>query len=45
MVKLGKRLKTARQGVDREKFYAIDEAIKLVKDRAKAKFDETVRSR
>ncbi|HEY7083175.1 MAG TPA: 50S ribosomal protein L1 [Hyphomicrobiaceae bacterium] len=42
MVKLGKRLKTARQGVDREKFYAIDEAIKLVKDRAKAKFDETV---
>jgi len=42
MAKLGKRLKTARQGVDREKFYAIDEAIKLVKDRAKAKFDETV---
>src|SRR6516164_6662150 len=42
IVKLGKRLKTARQGVDREKFYAIDEAIKLVKDRAKAKFDETV---
>ena len=42
MVKLGKRLKTARQGVDREKFYAVDEAIKLVKDRAKAKFDETV---
>jgi large subunit ribosomal protein L1 len=42
MAKLGKRLKTARQGVDRVKFYAIDEAIKLVKDRAKAKFDETV---
>jgi large subunit ribosomal protein L1 len=42
MAKLGKRLKVARQGVDREKFYAIDEAIKLVKDRAKAKFDETV---
>ena len=42
MAKLGKRLKTARQGVDREKFYAIDEAIKLVKGRAKAKFDETV---
>jgi large subunit ribosomal protein L1 len=42
MAKLGKRLKAARQGVDREKFYAIDEAIKLVKDRAKAKFDETV---
>jgi large subunit ribosomal protein L1 len=42
MANLGKRLKSARQGVDREKFYAIDEAIKLVKDRAKAKFDETV---
>ena len=42
MAKLGKRLKAARQGVDREQFYAIDEAIKLVKDRAKAKFDETV---
>ena len=42
MAKLGKRLKAARQGVDREKFYPIDEAIKLVKDRAKAKFDETV---
>src|SRR5262244_1105776 len=42
MAKIGKRLKAARQGVDREKFYAIDEAIRLVKDRAKAKFDETV---
>jgi large subunit ribosomal protein L1 len=42
MTKPGKRLKSARQGVDREKFYAIDDAIKLVKDRAKAKFDETV---
>src|SRR6516164_50425 len=42
MAKLGKRLKAARQGVDREKFYPIDEAIKLVKGRAKAKFDETV---
>jgi large subunit ribosomal protein L1 len=42
MAKLGKRLKSARQGVDREKFYAVDDAIKLVKDRAKAKFDETV---
>jgi large subunit ribosomal protein L1 len=42
MAKIGKRLKSARQGVDREKFYPIDEAIKLVKERAKAKFDETV---
>src|SRR5262249_56283948 len=42
MAKIGKRLKAARQGVDREQFYAIDEAIKLVKARAKARFDETV---
>jgi large subunit ribosomal protein L1 len=42
MANLGKRLKAAREGVNREKFYAIDEAVKLVKSRAKAKFDETV---
>jgi len=42
MTMIGKRLKKAREGVDREKFYAIDEAIKVVKERAKAKFDETV---
>jgi large subunit ribosomal protein L1 len=42
MTTIGKRLKKAREGVDREKFYAIDEAIKVVKERAKAKFDETV---
>jgi large subunit ribosomal protein L1 len=42
MSKIGKRLKAAREGVNREKAYAIDEAIKVVKERAKAKFDETV---
>ena len=42
MSKIGKRLKGAREGLDREKAYAIDEAIKVVKERAKAKFDETV---
>jgi large subunit ribosomal protein L1 len=42
MAKIGKRLKAAREGVDREKFYPIDEAVKVVKSRAKAKFDETV---
>ena len=42
MVNIGKRLKAAREGVNREKFYAIDEAVKVVKSRAKAKFDETV---
>jgi large subunit ribosomal protein L1 len=38
----GKRLATLRTGVDRNKSYGIDEAIKLVKSNAKAKFDETV---
>src|SRR3954447_13692266 len=42
MSKIGKRLKTAREGVDREKLYRLDEAVKLVKERAKAKFDETI---
>src|SRR6201989_2807589 len=39
---IGKRLKKAREGVDREKFYPLAEAIKMVKERAKAKFDETI---
>jgi large subunit ribosomal protein L1 len=38
----GKRVVKAREGIDREKLYALDEAVKLIKDRAKAKFDETV---
>jgi len=42
MAKIGKRLKGLRDGVDREKLYPIDEAVKVVKSRAKAKFDETV---
>ena len=39
---IGKRLKKAREGVDREKLYPIADAIKMVKERAKAKFDETI---
>ena len=39
---IGKRLKTAREGVNREKLYPLPEAIKMVKERAKAKFDETI---
>src|SRR5499427_8112371 len=42
MSRLGKRTKQAREGVDREKLYPLSEAVKMVKDRAKAKFDETV---
>ncbi len=42
MAKTGKRLRAARESIDREKLYAIDVAVKLVKERATAKFDETV---
>jgi large subunit ribosomal protein L1 len=38
----GKRVRTAREGIDREKLYGLPEAVKLVKERAKAKFDETI---
>jgi ribosomal protein L1, bacterial/chloroplast len=33
---------SAREGVDRTKLYPIEEAVKLVKDRSNAKFDETI---
>src|SRR5499433_2468425 len=39
---IGKRLKKAREGVDREKLYPLADAVKMIKDRAKAKFDETI---
>ena len=42
MAHIGKRIKAARAGVDRAKAYAVEEAVKLIKSRAKAKFDETV---
>jgi large subunit ribosomal protein L1 len=42
MAKAGKRITAALEGIDRKKLYGIDEAVKLVKERAKAKFDETV---
>src|SRR5260370_6551456 len=42
MAKEGKRLVKARQGVDPAKAYSLPEAVKLVKERAKAKFDETI---
>ena len=37
-----KRITKARDGIDPRKSYSLDEAIKLVKERATAKFDETV---
>src|SRR5690606_28479441 len=42
MAHVGKKIAKAREGIDRNKLYKLDEAIKLVKDRASAKFDETV---
>jgi large subunit ribosomal protein L1 len=42
MAHVGKRLKAMREGIDREKLYPLGEAVKVVKSRAKAKFDETV---
>ncbi|HSE60092.1 MAG TPA: 50S ribosomal protein L1 [Nitrospiraceae bacterium] len=38
----GKRLKSAYDAIDREAFYPLTDAVKLIKDRAKAKFDETI---
>ena len=38
----GKRLSAARAGVGRDKAYSVEEAVKLVKERATAKFDETI---
>jgi large subunit ribosomal protein L1 len=38
----GKRIKAAHEGIDRSKSYPLAEAVKLVKARATAKFDETI---
>ena len=42
MAKIAKRIKKVREGVDPAKLYPLDEAVKMVKERATAKFDETV---
>jgi len=42
MASHGKRVVKARQGIDRERLYSLDEAVKMIKDRANAKFDETI---
>jgi large subunit ribosomal protein L1 len=42
MVKIAKRTAAALEGIDRSKLYALNDAVKMVKERAKAKFDETV---
>jgi large subunit ribosomal protein L1 len=42
MAHKGKRLRKAAEGIDRNHFYPLPEAVKMVKARAKAKFDETI---
>jgi large subunit ribosomal protein L1 len=39
---MAKRIEKAREGIDNKKSYTLDEAVKLVKERATAKFDETI---
>lgn len=38
----GKRITNAYEAVDRDAVYGLDEAVKLLKENAKAKFDETI---
>jgi len=42
MARISKRFKKANEGVDPVKSYPVEEAVKLVKARATAKFDETI---
>src|SRR3974377_195560 len=42
MSTLGKRTKAMREGVDRQRLYPLQEAVKMFKEGAKAKFDETI---
>jgi large subunit ribosomal protein L1 len=39
---IGKRTKKVREGVDPAKAYPLEEAVNMIKERAKAKFDETI---
>ena len=42
MAKISKRVAKAREGIDRNKAYGLDEALAVLKERASAKFDETI---
>ena len=42
MTQHGKRIRKGREAVERTKLYKLDDAVKLVKTNANAKFDETV---
>ncbi|EDQ34092.1 ribosomal protein L1 [Hoeflea phototrophica DFL-43] len=42
MAKIAKRMQKVSEGVDRNKHYPLGEAVSLIKERAVAKFDETI---
>ena len=42
MANKGKRLSKAREGIDVNAFYALEDAVKMIKERAVAKFDESI---
>jgi len=42
MAKAGKRMRKISEGLDRERLYPLTDAVRMVKERAVAKFDETV---
>lgn len=42
MAKTGKKLSASRENIDRKKLYDLSDAVSVIKDSAKAKFDETV---
>jgi large subunit ribosomal protein L1 len=42
MTKVAKRVAKTREGLDADKSYGLGEAIKMLKDRSKVKFDETI---
>jgi large subunit ribosomal protein L1 len=42
MGKLGKRVRKVREGIDRDHLYPLGDAVRMVKERAVAKFDETI---
>jgi len=42
MANIGKRMRKANEGIDKDTLVAVGEAVKLVQERATAKFDETI---
>ncbi len=42
MAKIAKRIKSVREGIDPTKLYSLEDAVSMIKERAKSKFDETI---